>query len=135
MNRSTSNNLEKLGSLVGLPPSKFVQDGDCYSYSILRFLENFPNLEASSTINKCLVHQWVEQVTIWCRECSEESEVLNRLNKHLASRTYLVGNDKSVADLIVFVFIKDYFKHVAASDKHNKWCHVYRWTKFISSQY
>jgi len=135
MNRSTSNNLEKLGSLVGLPSSNFVQDGDCYSYSILRFLENFPNLEASSNISKCFVHQWVEQVTVWCRECSDESDVLYRLNRHLASRTYLVGNDKSVADLIVFVFIEDYFKQVAASDKHNKWCHVYRWTKLISSQY
>ena len=135
MNRSTSDNLEKLGSLVGLTPSKFVNDGDCYSYSLLRFLEHFPNLDASDSINKCLVHQWMENVTLWCHECQDESDVLHELNRHLASRTYLVGHEKTVADLIVFVFVEEYFKHVAGSDKHNKWGHVYRWIKFISSQY
>ena len=137
MNRSEASNLEKLGSLVGVDSSEFVESGDCYPVSILRLLEHhMPHLHPANQVNRSLVYQWVEQITLWCTECQDESEILNKLEAQLARRTYMVGHEKTMADLIVFVFISEYFKrNVAPSDQHTKFCNVYRWLKFISSQY
>ena len=62
---------------------------------------------------------------------SELAAVLNQFNTHLSSRSFFVGNNLTLADLIIFDAI--YNNKEEWSSLRGKYPHLNRWFDFIGS--
>lgn len=57
-------------------------------------------------------------------------ELVAHVNKHLEMRMFLVGQNITVADIIVLLYIADYFKSLEDYQKMEL-CHTFRWLDHI----
>lgn len=60
--------------------------------------------------------------------------VLTMLNQHLASRTFLVGEAVTLADIVVFASLLDLFKLVVDREFRKAFGHVVRWFTTVAEQ-
>jgi len=57
-------------------------------------------------------------------------DLVSYLNKHLATKMFLVGHNISCADVVTFLVVAEYFKELMDFQKVEM-CHVFRWIDHI----
>jgi len=100
-----------------------------------------PKLTITCTINKkdtvglsleeeALMRQWIEYRKVVINHQPIANDILSELNNHLATRSYLVGNQITKADFEILSGLHDFYSSQTLQFKE-KYLHLSRWFSHV----
>ncbi|CAI2164928.1 9673_t:CDS:2 [Funneliformis geosporum] len=95
-----------------------LEDGKTFTGTISvvnSLVEHFdPSLEAKNEPDKSEVQKWIKSTE---EADNDSSKVANELNQHLTTRTYIVGNYLTVADLVAFARTYNFVAKLSSKER------------------
>lgn len=88
------------------------------------------SLVGSDLESQCLIWQWIEH-RIAAVSTSDLVGLLTYLNKHLESHVYIVNDNFSLADIVLFYALQSSISELSVFEKQSKYLNVTRWFYFI----
>jgi len=143
---------------LGKVPALETKDGDCISDgNAIAYAVSNQALRGETALQQAQVMQWINfaelellpPISKWVFPClglmhynknvHEESredvtKCLNLLNSHLLTRTYLVGERISLADIVVCCTLLSLYEHIMDKEYRSAFVNVNRWFDTITHQ-
>lgn len=128
--------LEDVGSMLNVEKKSYMVDTKTsinhYASALIKLAKackDYEALDGKSAEDKALVWQWLE--TRLQVGDTDLLQLLQKLNKDLLLKVFLVGNQLTVVDFAMFCAIKSFWFSLGHFDKHETFCNVSRWLAHI----
>ncbi|KAF8459606.1 hypothetical protein BGX38DRAFT_1264514 [Terfezia claveryi] len=123
---------EAKASSIKLPTDEVVSGTNTITHYLARQL--FPGLEYSE-IEKAEVGQWLTLSAL--NQDTPTEKYLKELNGHLKTRTTILGERPSIADLAAYVRIREHVKRWSSEERtggvDGGWRYIVRWMDFVQN--
>ncbi|ENN78653.1 eukaryotic translation elongation factor 1 epsilon-1 isoform X1 [Dendroctonus ponderosae] len=134
--------LTKLANYLNAPIGKITKKDNLYTrvnnnqsttgiinivFSLLK--ESNSHLGVVDALNEAQIHQWLEYALVYVANASNSSNVqlvLKELNTILATKTYLVGTQLTIADVFLYYLLLNIMNNLSNLDKET-YLNVSRW--------
>uniref|UniRef100_A0A6A7FZD9 glutamate--tRNA ligase n=1 Tax=Hirondellea gigas TaxID=1518452 RepID=A0A6A7FZD9_9CRUS len=98
---------------------------------VARYLSHEAGLYGRDSFATCEMHRFVDLAVSSLSDRATLPEHCETLNQHLAMRTFLVGQEISVADIVVWPGLRENSRWLKLSKSVEKYTHLIRWYRFL----